>query len=384
MTTQFATAPAAPGRLGEDVPADALLRYLDELGTWRDRRRTELDRLDEAALRSPDREALTDDVLLSMALWKAVAQRCDLLVETWDSGRVLEPERRRMTTLIWGRLDQGAADGNALAVSLPEACRLSDTLASSLRARLRLEGSEPDVAHRVRALRQGTERVRDQVALVPEQSASSARAALTDLDRRVVDVTERARRGADVGGLLGPLEADLATVERDLIVAASTRDRARNDAARAAARRDELSARSRAVSSLAARAAAQLDPAPRLAVPDPDALGEIPTDPAALTDHLGRLDRVAKALEVCHSTYAAALEEHTELAELVDAHAEKTAGRTGGTTAGDVELLASRAREVLAARPTPMTRARALVAALGAYTGVLDRDATQGVRRRAV
>lgn len=53
MSSQFAQAPAAPGAMGEDVAPERLLAYLGELGTWRDRRRVELDALDEAGLRSP-------------------------------------------------------------------------------------------------------------------------------------------------------------------------------------------------------------------------------------------------------------------------------------------------------------------------------------------
>ena len=40
-----------------------------------------------------------------MALWKAVADRYDLLVATWDSGRVGPTELERLSTLVWGRLD---------------------------------------------------------------------------------------------------------------------------------------------------------------------------------------------------------------------------------------------------------------------------------------
>ena len=83
-----------------------------------------------------------------MALWKAVADRHDLLVATWDSGRVGPTELARLSTLVWGRLDAlprppiilcsdtPPVPAGALAVSLPEACRLSDALAASLRARL--------------------------------------------------------------------------------------------------------------------------------------------------------------------------------------------------------------------------------------------------------
>lgn len=377
MSTQFAVAPPAPGRLGDDVAPQAILTYLDELGRWRDRRRVELDQLDEACLRSPERDTLTGDILLSMALWKAVAERHDLLVETWDSGRVLETERRRITTLVWGRLDQRAADGNALAVSLPEACRLSDTLAASLRSRLRLEGAEPDVSHRVRDLRAQVERVRDQVALVPPAARAGAQQTLVSLDRRLVDVTDRARRGADVGGLLGPLELDLATAERDLIVGAAARDRARGDHARATQLTEELTARAEAVRRLAARCVAQVDPAPRLGVPDPSALGTPPTEPDALAAHLTRLDRVGAALDQAHAAYAAALEERTELAGRVAAYDEKArsvlaAGDTGDAAAeADLAELVARANDTLAHDPVRLPRLRALAAAQHAYLAVV-------------
>ena len=100
-----ATAPVAPGRLGQPLAAPDALRYLEALGTWRDERRAELDMLDQAALEAADRSAYTGDMLLSMALWKAVADRHDLLVATWDSGRVGQTELERLATLVWGRLD---------------------------------------------------------------------------------------------------------------------------------------------------------------------------------------------------------------------------------------------------------------------------------------
>ncbi|NTW41940.1 MAG: hypothetical protein HGA44_19010, partial [Cellulomonadaceae bacterium] len=139
MTTGTSvTAPAAPARWGQPVEATAMLHYLDELGRWRDGRRTELDELDRAALASPDAAAVTGDVTLSMTLWQAVAGRYDELERVWDSGRVGPVELQKLSTLVWGRLD-AAGGGASLAVSLPEACRLSDALAGQLRQRLALD-----------------------------------------------------------------------------------------------------------------------------------------------------------------------------------------------------------------------------------------------------
>jgi hypothetical protein len=120
--------------MGSALQAQAAQVYLDELGRWRDGRRHELDELDKAALQAPTGSTATGDILLSMALWKAVSDRYELLLATWNSGRVGVTELMRLSTLIWGRLDAATASG--LSVSLPEACRLSDALLSQLRVKL--------------------------------------------------------------------------------------------------------------------------------------------------------------------------------------------------------------------------------------------------------
>lgn len=366
MSSQYAVAPAAPGSLGADVPAPELLGYLDAMLRWRDARRTELEVLDRAAMELPDpqeRAAVTPDVTLSMTLWQAVADRLELLLATWDSGRVGEQERRRITTLVWGTLEQpGSRPGSsALAVSLPEACRLSDSLATSLRSRLRLDGSDPRTTERLTDLRQQLARIADQVALVPGSRRGSAAQAHDLLERRLEDVTARVRRGADVGGFLGPLEAQAATVERDLIVAASVRAHARADHAQATREVAELSARGEAVRALARRVRELVSPAPTLGVPDVTQLGPVPTEAGELTAYLSRLERVERALGVAQTAYAQALARREELALRAARVREALAGDagTGTATAG----LAEQAQVLLEARPTDLTRLEATVQA---------------------
>lgn len=388
-----ATAPAAPGRLGQPLVAQEALRYLEALGEWRDQRKAELDLLDQAALEAPDQTAFTGDMLLSMALWKAVADRHDLLLATWDSGRVGQTELERLSTLVWGRLDAtmisrpgastaaapaGArAAAGALAVSLPEACRLSDALAASLRARLGIDPSEADIQARVRTLRASVERVRDLVDREPAQAHAAASSMLSRLDARIADVLSRVQRGADVGGLLGPLEHDAARAERDLIVGASNRRADAHDEARARALRAELEARGAALRDLAARCVAQVAPAPRLAVPDVSALGPVPTDPAAVDAYLVRLDAVGRAMTMAQDAYASALSERDELRGRLGAYAAKAASLGGSSTssrldldaASDLQELERRGVDTLDREPVDLDRARALVAAYQAYLG---------------
>ncbi|MHB8275961.1 MAG: hypothetical protein ACYDC9_14600 [Dermatophilaceae bacterium] len=412
MIVHAATAitPDPPGRIGTAISPEDALHYLEALGTWRDQRRAELDRLDEAALTAADGDAmtgrasvtgLTGDVMLSMALWKAVADRHDLLVATWDSGRVGPVERERLATLIWGRLDAALdpqmarrpdvpSSSGALAVSLPEAMRLSDALAASLRARLSLDPSDADVTSRVRQLRAQLERVRDLVADEPLDSRDRFSHKLVKLDERLGEIVEKAKRGADVGGLVGPLEADAARVERDLIVGSATRAAAVRDATRAQTLRTELEARGAAIRDLAARCVASVTPAPRLAVPDVVALGPVPQAPADVDAYLARLATVSRALNLAHAAYASALDERDELRGRLEAYAIKATRVAGNSSAtgintgagaanDDLAELFRRAQEVLREEPADMARARALVAAHQAY--LTSRSTPAGMTR---
>jgi hypothetical protein len=359
------TAPAAPGRMGVEVQPSQAMAYLEQLGQWRDGRRAELDQLDQAALQSPNGAAATGDITLSMALWKAASDRYEQLLTVWGSGRVGPTERMRLATLIWGRLDTDAASG--LAVSLPEACRLSDALASSLRVRLGLEVSGAEITERIRQLRAQMERIRDQVSLEPagpaQQQAAGQQARLA---RRLKEISDKAARGGDVGGLLGPLEIDSATFERDLIVGGARRREAAALARRAQDRRGELEAREAALRELATRCVRQVEPAPRYAVPDVELLGAVPESATAVEAYLRRLDQVARAMTVAERAYGDALDEYRELSDRLEAYRAK-ATATGVAERPDVARAYTMAREALDRRPCRMVLAGQLVTLYQTY-----------------
>ena len=259
------------------------------------------------------------------------------------------------------------SSSGALAVSLPEAMRLSDALAASLRVRLALDPADADLTSRLRQLRAQLERVRDQLDAEPPDSRDVFSRKLIKLDGRLSEMVDKAKRGADVGGLVGPLEADAARVERDLIIGSATRSEAARDARRAGQQRAELEARGAAVRDLATRCVAAVTPAPRLAVPDVGALGPVPSSRADLDAYLVRLATVSRALNLAQAAYATALDERDELRGRLEAYAIK-ANRTPLDDADDdLGELFRRAQEVLRTEPSDMTRARALVAAHQAY-----------------
>lgn len=388
-------APEPPGRLGGTVTPQEAFAYLRDLGMWRDSRRSELDTLDSAALASTERDSFSQDMLVSMALWKAISDRYDLLEVTFDNGRVGPREAERISALIWGRLDvaPGSAAGaiapstsGALALSLPEACRLSDAMAASLRARLSLEPSGAEVGTRLKSVRETVERIRDQVRLEPTpEQRDVAATGLHRLEVRLAEVTDRAKRGADVGGLLAPLEYSASTTERDLIVGAGQRLEEARGAARAKQQQQELAARGAAIRQLEDQVVAAVTPAPRLAVPDVTALGAVPTEPRAVEAYLKRLDAVSRALTAAHAAYASALAERDELQGLGGAlQAQAKATPMPQAAAQDLQELSARLEETFAApahgSPTDLARARGLVAAYQAYLRAIASGPTPGAR----
>lgn len=368
------TAPPAPGRLGVALDPTTAQSYLDALGRWRDDRRRELEQLDQAALASPEAASLTGDIMLSMALWKASSDRCDLLNATWDGGRVGVSERERMSSLIWGRLDAtldpsvlarssapGSLSGSGLTVSLPEACRLSDALASQLRVRLALDPSGLEVAERLRELRAQMERIRDQVDLEPagvdQQKAAQEQARY---GRRLKEIGEKAARGGDVGGLLGPLELEASRFERDLIVNGALRRQSSALVEQAQALRVDLKVRTGALQMLVDHCVAAVEPSPNYAVPDIDALGPVPNTAAALSTYLHRLQQVSRAMTHAQDAYTQALQERDELAGRWEAYRAK-AEALGLSHDDDLALVDQLAGRLLQRQPVRMTLATDVV-----------------------
>ncbi len=374
------SAPTAPGKLGDAIDPMAAQTYLQALDEWVRGRRTELDELDAAALAAGRGQDVSHDVALSMALWKAVSDRYALLSATFDGGRVGPQERERLSALIWGRLD-GTLDpalrtgATALAVSLPEACRLSDALAAQLRTALSLVPGADAAAARIKALRAQLERLRDQVALEPANSRDAATDQWTSLVERTTEVTGKAQRGGDVGGMLGPLEQDATRLERDLIVGNAQRRDARDQVLAAKELRADLEAREAALTQLAATCVRAVDPAPHHAVPDVSALGPVPVTAGEIRAYRSRLDRVSQAMTLAQDRYSAALDERTELVALLDGYVAKA--RALGVS-DDTDLVASegQARDVLDREPTPLAVARQLVTTYQTWLGQLLADHT--------
>lgn len=354
------TAPAAPGRLGEAIDPAAIQRYLADLDSWARVRRDELNELDAAALAAGRGGDVASDMSLALALWKAIHDRYQLVFATWDGGRVLQQERERISALIWGRLD-GATDlPGGLAVSLPEACRLCDALTGQLRTRLAMVPGASESASRIRELRAQMERIRDQIALEPALTRDQAVNKLAGLMVRLQEIGDKAERGADVGGLLGPVEVDATRFERDLIVGNARRRDARSQVISARELFADLQQREAALTKLAEQCVQTVDPAPRYAVPDPDALGPVPVTPDEIGPYRQRLDRVSQALELAQHKYADALAEHTSLVDLLDAYVAKARSH-GVADNPDLVEAERQARAILDRRPSPMAVARQLV-----------------------
>jgi hypothetical protein len=387
-TTTYAAAPEPPAGPGEPLAQVPLTHYLQELGRWRVRRQRELDILDEVAAARDDSDETADDLTLSMALWHAAAQRYDLLVTAAESSGPGGPDadtRERINRLVWGLIEQPGTETHNLSLSLPQACQLSDALASALRSRLQVDNSAGIVADRVHAVQARVARVSELVADLPEDDREEEQARLASLEEglaRLEAHLQSAEAGrpdtpgpqdADLRPELGRLESLAAITERDLILDAVRRAHGRADPEHVARVREELVTTADAVRVLAGRALDTLDPAPHLAIPDVEALGEVPQDRAELTAYLAGLERVDRALEQAHITYAAALARHTELLDRAEALAATLSG-TGAPTSVDLAGMLSRTIEALHNVPADLQRAAALIGAQEAYLAEMRSD----------
>lgn len=363
-------APVAPGRLGEPVDPEEMQVYLQLLDEWLRARRSELDELDQAALRVERTAEVTSDLTLSMAIWQAVSERNARLLEVWDGGRVLRQQREQLAGLVWGRLDEAAAGG--LTVSLPEACRLSDALVGQLRVKLAFDPAADAQVSRVKAARASIERLRDQLMLEPPGVREQWSAGWQALAARVADASARAQRGADIGGLIGPLEHELARMERDLIVGNAQRREALGALATARSMRASLEQRQQELTELVERTVRLVQPAPRYAVPDVAALGPVPSTPAAITAYIDKLERVSRAIGFAEAEYREAIDEHDDLLALLDALVVK-ARSLGVAEDPDVRQAEQQARAVLSREPSPMPLARQLVTTYQSWTDTQGR-----------
>lgn len=304
------TAPPAPGGLGQPVSAPTMRTYLTALDTWLTQRRQELDTLD-ATVQANNAQPLVGDVMIGLQLWQAISNRFQRLLGVWNGGRVLITELDQMSSLIWGRLDEpgSATSTGAGGMTLPEACRMSDALTAQLRARLQLDPVGTESVGRLRDLRATMERLRDQVRLEPPERATQAAARLADLEARLAEINEKASRGGDIGGLLGPLEATSARFERDLIVQGAVRrgsGRTDHDDPVAQLRAD-LIARGTSLNAMIAQVAPGIPNPPVYAVPEVTALGPVPTSPHARADYQQRLQQVARAMDHIDRAWAQAV-----------------------------------------------------------------------------
>lgn len=374
------TAPNAPGKLGTPVEVQDAMTYLGLLGAWIQQRRTELDALDATILATPDRAQLTNDMMLSLSVWQAIKNRYDLLLATWDSGRVGPTERARLSALIWGHLDDtlpdsgsptpGSAAISGLSVSLPEACRLSDALAGQLRSRLNRSPQADQLGGRLRDLRAQVERLRDQAKLEPPATQPAVLAQVEDISARTEDLAGKSDRGGDIGGLLGPLEIRAATMERDLIVGNTKRRQAQDKLARARELLEALQLREAALNDLVTRTVESVTPAPKYAVPNVAALGPVPSSASQLDGYLVKLGSVSKAMQIVQDAYGKALDVRTALTDRLS-HEVSTAQQAGVAGDADVAALGEVVESFLARRPAPTQVVASLLDAYAAAVRLL-------------
>lgn len=377
MSTRNVTAPPPPAGPGESPEAGAINRYVSEIARWRLHRDHELQAIDEMTRTHDDRDALTSEITTAMTLFHAIAQRHDLLLATWGDGNDPtakgngDEARDWVSQLVWGVLELPDGDVEALAMPLPDALRLSDSMVASLRTRIGMDDGDISLRDRHRTLSAEVERVR---GALEEGSGSEE-----GLDERLDAAQERLtalrdRDDDDALAELGDVGLEVAAVDRAIVVGRVSHAHERADREQAGSEREHLIARGQAVRSLAEQALTRINPAPRLGIPDVTALGEVPEDDDELATYVGNLERIGRALDQAHSVYAAALADYADLADRAERLATTLAG-CGAPTSVDLAGMLTAAKECLHNEPADIRRAAALIAAQEAYLSGLRTDA---------
>jgi hypothetical protein len=369
------TFPQPPGALGSAPSAADLLDYLGRLDSWVLQARAELDALDAQVLATKRQAELDSDMSLAMSSWQTIKARQDLLLSTWDSGRVGPKELDTMANLIWGRLDNTAASLNtmqSMAVSLPEAGRLCDALLAQLRTQLDTDPNATTLQIRLTQLRAQAERIRDQLKWEPPALAPAGQAKLQALVARTIELADKHNRGGDIAGLLTVLEADAALLERDLIVASSRRREGRDLVAKVRAEHAGFTAQLATVTDLAEQVRAAIWPMPSVDQGQLAALGPIPNTADAIKQYLADLATATASLSQTRTALGDLLAQRDNAARAWAAR--KTRSTQMGH--GDDPVLAGLAALIdarIAAVPMVLPTVRALLAAFDAELDYLSK-----------
>ena len=356
--------PWPPGAIDQAAEPRAVMAYLDALGVWLAERRHELDRLDQTIRTLPDPAGPTADLMVALSVWQAVETRHQALLTTWDSGRVGPVQLRQLAQLLWSRLDDDPTDAQVtldrgLSINLAEACRLSDAVTAQLTASLNLSPLAAQLSLRLDGLRAQVERLRDQVRLEPAEGRAARQRDVDGIAAETAELSAKAARGGDIGGLIGPLEIRAARLERDLIVGNAQRRQQRDVRQRADRLRRDLLLREQAIVTLVAEVRRSVTPAPKYAVPQIEALGPVPTEPAALETYAERLNRAGQALDQVEQANRQALTGLRQLRDYLTLLNERNKTRL----MADAAPLAAQAADLLARQPAPVEVVKPLLAA---------------------
>jgi hypothetical protein len=353
-------APDAPGSLAAPGSGTDLRAYLEQLTSWVAESATRLDGLDRRARAASNPDQFTPDVLLAYTLHKAIAERAEALVHTYDNGRLDDQVRDELSTLIFSRLSAGSLAG--LSASLPEACSLLGALLAQITQHLAHDAvASSNVADRIEPLRGTLRRCVAKADALADQTFVATAQSLTE--RLGAAVTTQADR---LDELFPEIEQQSWALERDLDLEAARRSRIeqqRSEQRALVQQAGELATKARAVRD---RCIEKIADPPRMAVPDPsvlpndDAGGLTATDIAALEKSLPQWRTVVAALTEALTAFQAPLDQRDELRGLFTSYEAMAADRHL-LEVGDVAVAHERAKTLLWSQPLDLSIAEQMV-----------------------
>jgi len=352
--------PAAPGSLTSPPGPAAAGQWLADAQRWLATAGKVVARLDADAAAATRPDIYSADVVLAVTLTQTVTERLRAVADALGGGAV-----SALGELCHGRRPVGTnLTGAAGGFNVTEAATLLtavvDRLSTTVAVDAVVASGTAETLGSLRARLVSLRAVADATGLVVDadgwEDAIDAAIATQDPTHIRATVTDVARR--------------LAMFEQAVAQVASDQQRARSAGTAAEASRRRAAELRRQVVALAARANEKIADPPRLGVPDPDALGPIPTvpttdDPRAwsevatgLEGYVARCGRVIAALELAEGRYRSVLDSREALRGLLGAYRDRQLVRSASR---DLDAAYGAAHDAVWSAPCDLDTARRLV-----------------------
>ncbi len=352
--------PPAPGSLLAPPGPAATNQWLNEARRWSVTALQVVDRLDADAAAATSPDAFSADVVLAVTLARTVTERLDAVADALGQGAVSD-----LGELCHGRAPVGPnLTGASGGFDMSEAAGLLLAVVSRLTAAVAADA----VVASGEAGTLGT--LRDRIAQLGRVAGATGLVVDASGWEQELDDAIATQDPGSIRRVVSEVARRVSMFEVAVAQVADDQDRARSAVTAAVEVRTRAHALRAEVVALAEEVRTRIADPPRLGIPDPDALGPVPTVPAtadpagwaelasSLEAHVARARRVVAGLETAEVRFRSALDARNALRGLLGASRDRQLTRAPDA---DLDSVYRAAHDAVWIAPCDLDEARVLV-----------------------